>query len=153
MNKNNLKNGFSLVETIVVVAIAAVISGIVLFSISSLRNTNSLKQNVTEARAFIEEARSLSISGKNNLAYGVQLQSDRIIMFAGTTSVQYKKLIFDTNSSTISNISLGGGGSVILFKKLTGGTDNFGSFKIKMNSNQSSSSTINIASTGIISSQ
>jgi Tfp pilus assembly protein FimT len=151
--KIRLIGGFTLAEVMVVIGIGVVLLSIVIFSLTSLRDTNSLQKNVIESIAFIEEARTLSISNKNDSVYGAQLQSDRIIMFVGTTSTQYKTYIFDSNTTNISDISLNGGGSVILFKKTTGGTDNFGSFKIKTNANSNSSTTIVITSTGVVGKQ
>ncbi len=162
MRKLHFKNknfscGFTLVEIIVVVSIGAVLMAVALYSLSTLRNTTSLAKNVFQAKAFLEEARSLSISEKDDTNYGVQISSDRLVRFQGSTysatSSQNITLLFDQNSSTIDTISLAGSSTQVVFKKITGGTDNYGSFRIKMIANQSSSSTVSITSTGVISSQ
>jgi prepilin-type N-terminal cleavage/methylation domain-containing protein len=146
-------SGFTFIEILVSVAIIGLLSGVVAFSLSSIKNTNPLRSAVTKARAFLEEARSLSIAGKNDMSYGVSLQSDRIVLFAGTTTSPQKTLFFNVENASIANVSLTGGGSVVLFTKITGATNNSGSFQMRLNQNTNSSSTISIGSTGIINSQ
>lgn len=147
------KKGLTLIEIIVVIAIAVLLMAISFYSFSALRNNSSLQKNVVQAKAVLEEARSLSISEKSDTAYGVQIQSDRLILFRGTTynsaDSQNKTLLLGANA-VIENISLNGGGSAVVFKKITGGTDNSGTFRIRMTNISNSSSTISIASTGII---
>ncbi len=162
MLKNRLKKkssmpksttGLTLVEIIVVVAIGALLMAISTYSFSALRNNSSLQKNVVQVRAVFEEARALSISEKSDSTYGLQIQSDRVIMFKGlaynSADSQNKILLLDTNA-LIDSISLNGGGSAVVLNRITGATNNYGTFRIRMTNGTNSSSTITIASTGII---
>jgi prepilin-type N-terminal cleavage/methylation domain-containing protein len=53
----NAKRGFTIIETLVVIAIGVLVFSLVMFSFKSLKETNSLKKNVTSAVAFLEEAK------------------------------------------------------------------------------------------------
>ncbi len=145
--------GLSLVELIVVIAIGVSLASISLYSFSSLRNNSSLLKNVAQVKAVFEEARALSISEKSDNVYGVQILSDKVVMFRGSvyssSDSQNKTLLLGDNS-LIDSISLNGGGSAVLFKRITGGTDNYGTFRIRMTDSTGASSTIAVLSTGII---
>lgn len=129
------------------------IFSVVIYSFASFKNNSSLQKNVAQVKSILEEARYESLSGKSDYTYGVKIQSDTLTLFRGSSynasSTQNKIYSFDPNSSTIDSISLHGGGSEILFKKITGGTDNYGTFRIKMTSNNRTS-TIRVTETGII---
>ncbi len=146
--------GFTLVEIAVVLGISFAIIAVVSFSFSSFKNNSSLEKSVAQAKSVLEEARYDSVSGKSNYAYGVKVETDKLTLFQGpsysSSSTQNKVYSFDTNTSTIDTISLNGGGSEILFKKITGNTDSYGTFRIKMISDNKSA-TIRVTGTGIIS--
>lgn len=63
----NYKLGFTLIETLIVLAVGVLLVSIAVSSLSSLRNTDSLGQNVTQVKAFLEQARALSISEKTTV--------------------------------------------------------------------------------------
>jgi len=146
-------DGFTMVETLAVITIGVLLISVVFYSFSSLRNNSSLQKNVSQAKAILESARYLSISEKSDYSYGVHLQSDRLITFRGSvyisTSTTNSTQLFD--GATLDNISLSGGGSDIIFNKITGGTDTYGTFRIKSSKDFSQNKIIRIAGTGIIS--
>ena len=106
--------------------------------------------------AILEEARSLTISGQGGMQYGVHFQTDSVVRFSGSTyssgaatNVPY---VFDS-AVNISNISLGGGGSDVVFDKIKGTTVNFGSVQLNLVSTTTSKKIIYINKGGIIDTQ
>ena len=145
--------GVTLIETLVVIAIGILLISITFYSFSSLQNNTSLQKDVAQAKSILEEARYLSISEKNDHSYGVHLQSNGFVSFKGSVynsaDIQNNTQLFD--EALIDNISLNGGGSEIIFNKITGTTNTFGTFRIKTLKDLNKNSTIRIAKTGIIS--
>ncbi len=148
-----LRKGFTLIETMSAIAIGILLISIIFYSFSSLRNNASLQKNVSQAKSILEEARYSSISEKSDYSYGVHLQSDRLVLFSGSVynsaDAKNKTQLFD--NATLDNISLNGGGSEIIFNKITGSTNTFGTFRIKSSIDLNKSMIIRVIGTGVIS--
>lgn len=145
--------GFTLIEIVITFAIIAVISVGVVSSFSKLKESQSLENTFNESIALINEARSKTLSSENALQYGVHFEESKTVLFSGA--------VYDANSPSnitsiisslieISSIALNGGGSEIIFQRLTGKTDKFGSITIRVKTNPSKTKTINVKSSGII---
>ncbi len=153
--KNISKNsGMSLVEVLIVVALFGIIVGIVGFSFSGYRNSQALSNAENETVALVNEARSRTLAGDSANAYGIHLEASRVVLFVGSsfidTATSNRVVSFD-NTITMTSLSLAGGGSDVIFKKLTGGTDQYGSFVLQQISNPSNQKTININKLGSMS--
>jgi type II secretory pathway pseudopilin PulG len=153
MRNQKLLGGFTLIETLAAIAISVFLISITFYSFSSLRNNSSLQKDVSQAKSILEEARYSSISEKGDYSYGVHLQSDGLVSFRGSVynsaDAQNNTQLFD--DATIDNISLNGGGSEVIFSKITGSTNNFGTFRIKSLKDPNKSTTIRVIETGVIS--
>lgn len=146
------KNGFTLIEILIIIAIAIIIT---VGSISVFVNFNKNKaleistQNIT---SLLKEARSLTLASKNANVYGVHLQADKAILFEGSnfssTSPNNREYNLPSNIK-ITSINLNGGGNDVLFNRLTGETDQFGTTTTSL-LNSSSSKNIIIENTGIV---
>ncbi|MEI6420493.1 MAG: hypothetical protein WCO30_02550 [bacterium] len=161
--------GFTVMETVVAIAIGLLILGAIIFSIIGFQNKKTLEKNVGSAKVLLEQARAQSVSSKNDLYYGVHLQSDKLVLFSAvSTSSAYNPsatdnvtLILDSGSVSLDNINLADSGAelVFLFNKITGTAagNNYGSFRLKLLKNTASttatSTIINVSSEGVISQQ
>jgi prepilin-type N-terminal cleavage/methylation domain-containing protein len=145
--------GFSLVEIIVTLSILAIISAIVLSSLSSNTDRETLAKNADAAASVLTEARSLTISAKSASNYGIRLASVGPTLFTGTTysagASSNRSLALNARVS-ITNISLTGGGSDVVFSKLTGNTSQNGTFRVTLVSNPSVYKTVTIYKTGLV---
>lgn len=152
-----MKKGFTLLEILVAVGIIVLLCVIIIGSFSSFRKNQEFDNAIEDAVSVLNSAKSKTLSSENASQYGVHLETSRIVLFTGTTftesnvgsnpSNQITKL---PNSVELVNISLNGGGSDVVFKRLTGDTDKYGSFIIRLKSDVSKNKTIEIKSTGII---
>ena len=157
MNKSreNKNKGMTLFEVIGVVAIVGVMASIAALSFSNFHSGQSLPNTVDEVTSLLDQARSRTLAGDSGIQYGVHIQNDRAIFFSGgtysSTSTTNITMLFDS-LITIASTTLQGGGSEIIFNKLTGETNQYGSFIIKKTSTSNGQKTITVSKTGLVSS-
>lgn len=144
-------------EVLMVISILAIIIAITMPNFSEFKKQQSLKTTKEDIISFLNEARNKTISSKNGTAYGVRFESDKAILFPGdsySSSILNKQIDFD-NTVTIPNpggINLTGGGSDVIFKRITGDTINNGTIVIQLVSDPTKQKIININNLGVVSS-
>ena len=134
-NKNKNKNGFTLIEVLIVIAIFIIILNIAITVSKSFSNTVDLDNSVKVIGTNIKLAKTRSISALNDTHYGVHFENDQIIVFEGDvydSGDSTNKIINLSDSVEIFNINLNGGGSDLVFSRLTGVTENFGTVEIRL---------------------
>lgn len=125
------RSAFSLLETLLVVAIMAAAVG---FSVLYAQTDDVRTDLRTQAAIFVSYMREMqtdAASGKGNTSAGIHLETDRYVLFHGAA---YNAL--DTSNFVVvlpdvievTNISLAGGGSDVIFTSPLGETSQFGSF-------------------------
>ena len=145
------KKGFSIVETIVVVAVLVLIISVVLYSLSTLKKSQAMKNAVGDVLSSIDKARSMSFASVNSTTYGVHFQSDKVVVFSGSTyssSASDNDDINITSPASITNVtlnSLSGTSGDIYFTRLLGVPSKTGSVTITVGTN---TKFITIATTG-----
>jgi hypothetical protein len=138
------------------VAIGLLLLSIVSISFTSFRNAQTLENSVSEIISLIREARGKTLSSEDSSQYGLHFEASRMVFFKGTVfkepgpAAPYNREIQLSPLVEISSISLAGGGSDVIFKRLTGGTNQYGSVVLRVKSDTSKTRTININSTGAI---
>ena len=149
--KKNL--GFTLIEILVVISIIAIMASIAMYNLSAKRDMQALNNDNEQVIALLNEARSRTVSGDQNMQYGVHVQANKVVLFQGAIFSDgvstNREVLFDSNNHAES-ISLEGGVSDIIFKKMTGETDGYGTFLLK-NASGSSWKTITISKVGLAS--
>jgi type II secretory pathway pseudopilin PulG len=157
--KNN--KGVSIVEILIVISIIIAIGAIVALNLSKFRDEQALKNTTVDIVTLLNKARQNTLSSLNSNNYSVHFESDKAVLFSGTTysssSSDNDPIIF-SSAVTIpatGGINISGGGSDINFKRLTGDVINgtiSSTIIIELVSNPSRQKTITINKTGIISS-
>ena len=148
------RGGFTLIEIVIVVAILAILSTIIFTSFSAFRNAKVLDTATEDVLTLISTARGETLSAKANTQYGVHITSGSMTLYAGATysAGDSANQVVDLDSALeIVSIALSGGGSDILFDRLTGKTSNSGTFVIRVKSDTAKTHTVTIAGTGIAS--
>ncbi len=147
------KNGLTLLELIIAIAVLFILVAIVISSFIGLRNTQALNSASEQINAMIDEARFKTLSSKKSLQYGVHFETNKIVLFEGDTFVESlpgnKEFVLSAFVE-ISNIELNGGGSDVFFQKLTGSTNQYGTITIRSVKNNSNAKIIKIEQTGIV---
>jgi len=148
--KKFLKQGFSLIEILTVIAILLIILGVVLFSFSNFRNQQLLKNNTEDIVYLLKEARTNSIASLDSSEYGVYFNTNQIILFKGTTYLLNNNEfeVFNLNNSiSIVSLNLSNNADQVYFNRLNGLPSASGDIVI---TNGQISKTISILGTGII---
>ncbi|MDO8493031.1 MAG: type II secretion system protein [bacterium] len=146
------KKGFTLLEIILVLAIVLVIATVIVKSYSLFNSRVKVQGDAGKIASLLYKAKSDTISGRGGLQYGVHFESGKAVLFRGTS--------YSSGASTNQNlplsphvsifaITLTGGGSEVVFQKLTGVTEQPGSIKIRSDSGIASS-TISISANGLV---
>ncbi|MFH1012591.1 MAG: hypothetical protein V1760_02485 [Candidatus Peregrinibacteria bacterium] len=138
MKPNSTKNkGLSILEGVIGITILLVIITSTLLSLSYFLNKNQLNAYATQVTQVLRKAQGNALSGYENSPWGVQMDANnkRFILFKGTSYAE-RNAAFDeiTQLSTalsVKNIALNGGGTGMVFAKITGKTNHYGSFDIE----------------------
>ncbi len=124
-------------------------------SFSLFNKSEALDKDTDAVVESLEEARSLTLSSQAASQYGVHFGTQKITIFTGTTyssTSPSNKDISLATTDTILTISLTGGGSDVVFKRLTGETTQNGTVVIS-SPTTSKTRTVTIYKTGVIESQ
>ncbi len=149
-DKNFFRRGMSLIELIVTISIIVFLGAASLVSLLSSRNVRDLTTSGQNVLSVLKLAQSKSLAGEGNTTWGVHFESNRVVLFQGPS---YVSLGTTTpyalpQSLQIANINLFGGGSDVIFKKITGTTDQSGSVDIQIISTPTSVFSIAIDASG-----
>ncbi len=119
------RSGFTALEIVIVISILGVLIATIIPSFVTFRQKSILNTETMELLTTINRARLLSVSSKNDNQFGVYFESGKIVLFQGTTyvatSTTNEEHIFDL-SLTIATTTINGGGSEVVFQKITGAT-------------------------------
>lgn len=147
--------GFSVVEVLVVVAILGGLSYILINVFVSSQSESVLQTESERVLSVLNDARSLTLSSKNDDQYGVHFEVDRYFLYKGATYVMGAPDNEEVQLSpriSISDVDLQGGGPDLLYERLTGKTLDYGSVTLELKSDSSKNKIITILQTGISSS-
>jgi len=146
--------GISLPEIIIVIAIISIIATIVTASFSGLRNTQILGSAVETVKAIIADARSKTLSSKDDSPYGVHFATSSVTIFKGIlyTDGAPDNLVTTLHENvSMTDVTLAGGGSDLVFSRLTGEVAAYGSVTLDIISGSTTARTISVSPAGVIS--
>jgi Tfp pilus assembly protein FimT len=133
--------GISLIELVIVVAITGLLVTISVLPFTSFNDQQALSNAEDSIGAFIIDARTRTLSSYNNDRYGIHFsasptaQSSQIIMFKGATytaGTSTNVILPLSDNAKITGVSLQGGGVDMIFNRLTGGTDQYGTITLQV---------------------
>jgi prepilin-type N-terminal cleavage/methylation domain-containing protein len=148
-----MKKGFTLIEIILAVAILLIIASIIIKSYSQFNKNVSLKTEVGRIASLIYRAKSDTISSRGGMQYGVHFESNKVVLFQGdiySSGASTNENFPLSQSLSISAIILTGGGSDLVFQRLTGTTATPGSITVKLDGVGGASSVLSISGNGIV---
>lgn len=139
-------------EFMVVIAISALLVFLTIGIFSSFRDTQVLQGETSQALSIINKAQSYTLNSRGDSEYGVRVNADQLILFKGlafSSSSPSNEAYVLHPAVLISNTALAGGGSDIIFNRLTGDTSNNGSFRVSLKSDGTQKNTIFISQVGV----
>lgn len=142
--------GFSLLEIIGAFAVLLVITAIVVGGFLRFKHGSELTLVKEHALSQLREAKTRTLASRDNAAWGARFEIDRVILFKETYSAGDSKneTVMMPNAVEISAITLNGGGGDVVFKRLTGETDQYGTITIRLKNDLAQIRAIIITSTG-----
>jgi type II secretory pathway pseudopilin PulG len=155
MSINPKLRAFTLVETLVVISIILLVVTITFFSFNDLNNSQAIDKTALATISVLNEARALTLSSREGAQYGVHINSDQVVLFKGNiynSSDVSNKITLLNPLTLISTINLVGGGSDVIFDRLTGATLQTGTLILSLKSSPSTTRTVTILGTGIVNS-
>lgn len=134
MKIENSKKGFTLLEVSISIAILGLIAALSLVSFTNSRNMRDLTTSGQNALSILRLAQSKALAGEDNSVWGVHLETAQFVLFRGMTyaGASHTQSYALPGSVEIANINLAGGGQDIILKKISGGTDQVGSFDVRV---------------------
>lgn len=153
MNSRQTNQGFTIIEILIVVAIVALTVTIVSVSFYKLNSSQALDKGATLVVSTLDEARALTLSSKGDSQYGVYLEDSQITTFKGTTysASDPDNIVTSINPLIgLRDITLSGGGTSVVFKRLTGNTDEVGTMEVFLRASPDTFRTVTVSSTGIV---
>lgn len=148
-----LQSGMTMIELLVALGILSFLFMMTTKTFQTANSGEALDTNALKVSAELNEARSLTLSSKNADQFGVHFATSSITLFEGTSFVSGSA----TNTVStlnplvqISSITLSGGGSDVIFQRLTGKTSQSGTITLSLIGSPSSTKTITIYATGIV---
>jgi prepilin-type N-terminal cleavage/methylation domain-containing protein len=153
MNTLSIKKGFTALELLIVVGILGLVALITLASFYAYQKNNALEYAATRVVGLLEEARNSTMSSKNDIRYGVHFETTEAVLFEGnsyTAGATGNKSVTLGQGVTFSVINIAGGGSNIVFDRLTGQTSMFGTTTLSITTDVVKTIDIVVHKTGLI---
>ena len=149
---SSIKNGFTLVEIIIVIALIAVLSGMSAEVYFNQRDKYSTDKDADSIVSIMEKARNMSLNRKNDSSYGIHIASSTLSVFSGTSYEDGNNVLsYDLeNVDKISAISLSSNKLDFYFSKISGLPNATGTLVV---GNKSYSRTITVYGTGVVESK
>ena len=155
MNKIQLNNqsGLTIIEIMIAVSVVVVLAALSFQVFNVFIKRQALDKDTQKIVSMLKEARSATLASRANSVYGVHFVATRTVMFKGTVFIES-----DSNNRELSlnprvqitATNLNGGGSDIIFDRLTGATDQYGSVTLSLVASTSITKIISIEETGIV---
>lgn len=145
------EKGFTLIELLVVIAVTGILSASVLIGYRVAGRGSDLKTDTFKITDVLNLARQRTVSALGSSSYGVHFEASQSVLFKGVVySASDPDNIFYTLSPAveIADITLAGGGSDVVFDRITGKTAQSGSIKARLIADTARFNIINILSSG-----
>lgn len=145
--------GITLLEILIALAITMILTAITLTAMRSIAISKALDGETAKIVAEIRRARSLTLASKYAQQYGIRIESSRITLFEGSTYSASSATNTPTSlnpSVRISSWSLAGGGSDIIFSRLTGEAAAYGTLTLSRSASSTDTRTIRVYQTGTV---
>jgi prepilin-type N-terminal cleavage/methylation domain-containing protein len=152
MNTTPLKKGLTLIEMLIVIAVLVFLTAGGLRVFGSFNESQNLDKSAAKIRGLLEEARSLTLASKGDMQYGVHLETGKAVLYQGPTynaSASSNVSITFPSKVSISNITLTGGGSDVLFSRVTGTVSSYGTTTLSLLTSSSTKALV-VYRTGLV---
>lgn len=141
---------------VIALGIMLLVASVVLSGFLNFRKASLLNSSAELVASTLLGARVKTLSSEGGYAYGVHFENDRVVLFRGATYSAGDPNNVATvlpSAVEISAIALAGGGSDLVFARLTGATTQYGSVTLRVKSDPGRTRAVSVTATGIVSVQ
>lgn len=145
------KRGVTIFELLLSISIIAIVSGLAFSAFSGFKKDTLLDQDAFAVRTLLDEARTATLSSRDDTAWGVHFETSKAVLYKTSYSNGAPDNVEKVLSTgvTFSTIQLNGGGNDVLFNRLSGTTDEYGTTTLS-HSGSSTTRSIVITPSGIV---
>lgn len=146
--------GFTVLEVVISLAIVVVLATVIVSVFSAFNRAQSLDGATEVVVSLVQEARTLTLASREGMVYGIHFATTSVTLFAGSvyTEGASENDVYELSDAIeISAITLSGGGSDVVFERLSGKTDESGTVTLSAVADPNRSRTITIDPTGLVS--
>jgi prepilin-type N-terminal cleavage/methylation domain-containing protein len=150
--KKGLNRGFTMMEVLMGLVIIGILVTIVSLAFGKVNSGQALEKAASSALSVLDEARTMTLSSVDGSQYGVRIEDAQLVLFRGAS---YSAADPENVPSALNplvgvrNVSLAGGGSSVVFQRLTGATTQYGSFEIYLRAATTTYKRITVSATGV----
>ncbi len=147
-----MKQGLSLIETVIALAVLGLVAAVSIISFSQFRDRQQMARSSEQVTGTLARARSLTVFSQEESQYGVHFTSASVTLFKGVVFSPGDPDNQEINLTQveISNINLNGGGADVVFQRLSGQTANFGTVTLSLSRDPGLTRLVEIKSTGLV---
>jgi prepilin-type N-terminal cleavage/methylation domain-containing protein len=146
------KKGFTIIEILIVVSIIAILASIFVGAFVTFRRSATLDRDTETVVENLRKARTQTLTSQDGAAYGIHFASTTVTLFTAPTYTLglSTNQVYDLNTTdTVLALSLTGGGTDVIFARLTGETSQNGTITLSSTS-ASTTRIITVYKTGLI---
>lgn len=156
ISNNNFRDGFTLVEILVIVGIMVILIALAIPSYRFFQQESDLVNNTEEIINTLRLAQNKTLASERASQYGVYFDQStspqQYTLFKGSNYAS-RDISFDevrklSKSIEISEINFNGGGSEVIFDRISGTTSQHGYISIRLKDNPAKTKTVYIANSG-----
>src|SRR3989344_6037091 len=143
--------GFTLIEIIVAIGVMSIIGTTLFIGFSAATESADLKTSAFKVVDALQFARTRTIASLASSQYGVHFEQTQYVLFRGATydAFDLNNIVYILPSRVeIANITLAGGGSDVVFDRITGKTAQNGTLTVRLVADPSKLKTIEVAVSG-----
>lgn len=149
--KLKASEGFTLIEIIVAIGVMAIIGTTLFIGFSAATENADLKTSAFKVVDALQFARTRTIASLASSQYGVHFEQAQYVLFRGATynASDPANIVYALPVRVeIANIALAGGGSDVVFDRITGKTSQNGILSVRLIANPSKLKRVEIAAAG-----
>lgn len=147
----NSSRGFTLIEILMVMAIASILFGIGIVYYNSFKERSDISIWANKTIGVISSAKQKTVQSEKELNYGIHLDNDKFTLFEGEAYdvASSSNEIYNLPASLeIASISLVLATSNIIFERLTGNIQNYGQFILRAQNDNSNFIVLHVDQSG-----
>src|SRR3989344_466159 len=143
--------GVTMLEILITLSIIVIVATMLINVFSDFRAAGELDEAQANVVGILKDARSRTLSSKNDMVYGVHFTETQVVLFLGSSygaGVSTNEPYSIPRTVRISSIALTGGASDTVFTRLQGTTTASGTITLQSKRDTAKTKTVTILSTG-----